>query len=71
MTQAQFLSGVHLIYIQFSFSYTECCATAKKYSLPYNLLIDEGKNRWIHGFHKGINAKWNVNTPVQNLNFVW
>ena len=54
LTESQFPSGVQLVWIQFSFSKTDCFTKSKEVSWIYYLLITGGGvgNRWIHGFFK-------------------
>ena len=54
VTQGQFLSGVQLVLLQFSFSETDCLTKAKELSLPDYLCINRGR---FDAFPKGISAK--------------
>ena len=44
-----------------------------EFSFPLSawLIIDSWAEKWIHAFSKGISAKWNANSLVQDLNLAW
>ena len=54
--QCQFLNGVKLVWIQFSFSFTGCHTKVKDPSILYYLHIAEGRT-WIRVFLKRIYEK--------------
>ena len=51
---------------EFTFSLTCSCSKAKEPRLPYS--ITEREKKWIRVFHKSMNAKWNTNNFVKELN---